>query len=344
MNMPEFRPARSANQAHQSLRQSIEIQDRAQHCAVLWFADIYERDLYRDLGFSSMNQYAEEALGFSRSRTRDFMQLAKKLDALPAIKDKLAAGELGYTVAREIVPVADAGNEKQWLEVAAKQSRRQLEETVRRSKIEAKRRRITNPAQGELMPAPVVEAPTAVVPVRVGFELTPTQFAQYEALLAKVGTVADKGEWLLNIIEGSLNAESELLPRGSNPPPNQIHIHECPSCAEARVASPRGEVLLSKTEREAAHCDAQVHRSGQPNRSTIPPKIRREVLTRDRNQCRRKGCRHTRRLHIHHVETRAEGGGNDVENLVTLCAGCHHLWHEKGGDLRSMLTEIPRGR
>ena len=199
MNIPEFRPTRTASQAHQSLRQSLEIQDRAQHCAVLWFADICARGLYRELGFSSMNQYAAEALGFSRSRTRDFMQLAKKLDALPAIKDKLAAGELGYTVAREIVPVADAENEKQWLEVAEKQSRRQLEETVRRSKVEARRRLKANPAQGELMPTPVVEAPTAVMPVRVGFELTPTQFAQYEALLAKVGPVADKGEWLLDL-------------------------------------------------------------------------------------------------------------------------------------------------
>ena len=127
MNIPEFRPACAAEKAHQSLRQSLEIQEQAQHCAVLWFAEIFQRDLYRDLGFSSMNQYAEEELGFSRSRTRDFMPLAKKLEALPAIKDKLAAGELGYTVAREILPVADAGNEVAGLEVAEKRSRRQLE-------------------------------------------------------------------------------------------------------------------------------------------------------------------------------------------------------------------------
>ncbi len=344
MIMPSFCPARTAAQAHQSLQESIKIQDQAQHCAVLWFADICQRGLYRDLGFSSMNQYASEALGFSRSRTRDFMQLAKKLDGLPAIKDELAAGRLGYTVAREIVSVADAENEKQWLEVAERQSRRQLEETVRRSKIEAKQRRKANPAQGELMPAPALEAPPAAVPVRVGFELTPTQFAQYEALLAKVGPVVDKGEWLLDIVERSLNTEPELLPRGSNPPPHQIHIHECPSCAEAKVASPRGEIRLSAAEMETTHCDAQIHRSDQVNKATIPPRTRREVLARDRNQCRRKGCQHTRRLHIHHLETRANGGSNDLENLVTLCAGCHHLWHEQGGDLRGLLTTVPDGR
>ncbi len=236
MNMPEFRPARSAGEAHQSLRQSLEIQDQAQYCAVLWFAEIFQRGLYRDLGFSSMNQYAEEGLGFSHSRTRDFMQLAK------------------------------------------------------------------------------------------------------------VGPVVDKGEWLLDIVERSLNTDPVLLPRGSNPPPHQIHIHECPGCTEARVASPRGEILLSAAEKEVAHCDAQIHRASQANKATIPPKTRREVLARDRNQCRRKGCQHTRRLHIHHLETRADGGSNDIENLVTLCAGCHHLWHEQGGDLRALLTTVPDGR
>ena len=65
MNIPDFRPDQSAGQAHRALKQSVAIMDRAQHCAVLWFAEIWQRKLYRQLGYSSMNQYAAEELGFS---------------------------------------------------------------------------------------------------------------------------------------------------------------------------------------------------------------------------------------------------------------------------------------
>ncbi len=91
MTIPEFCPDQSAGHAHRALKQSLAISDRAQHCAVLWFTDICNRKLYRQLGFSTMNQYAAERLGFSRSRIGDFMRLAKKLDSLPAVKNEIAA-------------------------------------------------------------------------------------------------------------------------------------------------------------------------------------------------------------------------------------------------------------
>ena len=85
----------------------------------------------------------------------------------------------------------------------------------------------------------------------------------------------------------------------------QIHVHECPTCATATVQTPQGEQVLSEAEQDAAHCDAQVHDPGHRNKSDIPPRTRREVLARDRHQCRRKGCRHTRHLHMHHIVPRA---------------------------------------
>ncbi len=339
MNMIKYRPGCSADQAHLALTQSVKTIEQAQHCAVLWFTDIRQRKLYRELGFSSMNQYASEKLGFSRSRTGDFMMLAKRLDGLPAVKEELASGRMGYTIAREIVPVADAANEKDWLAVARNQSRRQLENTVRQAKAEAKKLRKSNPAQNELMSAPVSVAPPAVVPMRVGFELTPSQYARYETLLAKIGHQRDKAELLLEMMENFLATAAEMSPRGEPAPPYQIHVHDCPECGKTTVQTSQGERELSIAEQEVAGCDALVQHPGRPNKSTIAPKTRREVLARDRHQCRRKGCGHTGYLHIHHLVPRVEGGSNDSENLVTLCSACHHLWHERGGDLASLLTE-----
>jgi 5-methylcytosine-specific restriction endonuclease McrA len=68
---------------------------------------------------------------------------------------------------------------------------------------------------------------------------------------------------------------------------------------------------------------------GKRNTATIPPAIRRKVLARDRHCCRAPGCGHTKFLEVHHIRSRADGGGNDLENLITLCSACHRLGHEK---------------
>jgi hypothetical protein len=37
-------------------------------------------------------------------------------------------------------------------------------------------------------------------------------------------------------------------------------------------------------------------------------------------------------LQHHHLITRAEGGGNEETNLITLCAACHHKLHRRQRD------------
>ena len=336
MNMPEFRPGQGARQAHQALKQSVEIIDRAQHCAVLWFAEIMKRRLFRELGYSSIYQYASEELGFSATRTGDFKRLAEKLEELPAVSRKVKSGELGYTKAREIVKVADASTEEEWLRVAGRQSRRELEETVRRAKGTARRK--VDPAQGELVASTSLASPAAAVSTRIGFELSPTQLARYEVLAARIGHRENKAELLLEMMESFLSAD-ENAPRGATGSRYQVHVHECPTCAKATVQTSRGEKELTLVEAETVQCDAEVHVFGKRNKSNIPPRVRREVLARDRHRCRRKGCPHNRFLDIHHVVPRAKGGSNDPSNLVTLCSGCHHLWHKKGGDLAGLLSD-----
>ena len=70
----------SAAQADTSLRRSLKAMNQAQKCAVLWFAEIMRRRLYEDLGYATINQYALRGLGFSKTRTGDFIRLAQKLD------------------------------------------------------------------------------------------------------------------------------------------------------------------------------------------------------------------------------------------------------------------------
>jgi 5-methylcytosine-specific restriction endonuclease McrA len=323
--MHPFVPGQSAYAAHSALKTAVQTMDSAQQNAVLWFGEILSRKLYQDLGYSSINQYAQQALGFSRTRTGDFLHLCRKLDKLPAIKREVAEGKLGYTKARELAKVADQKNETEWLELAKSKSRRELEHEVKRAKLEA-----VNLAQGQtsLLPAPV-NRPAAVIPVRVSFEFTPEQFARYEALTEQLhkrgGAGADRVEILLQALSSLVE---ESAPRGGiEGPPFQIHIHQCPDCEKATIQTSRGEMAISPQDLDRARCDAQTQEPGQRNTSTIPPAVRRQVLARDRHRCQSPGCPHTRFLEIHHKIPRAQGGSHDPENLITLCSACHARVH-----------------
>ena len=125
MSAISYVQGRPAAKVHSALKQSLQAMDDAHKCAVLWFGDIMRRRLFREFGHSSINQYAVQELGFSKSRTDDFVRLARKLENLPRVRDAVASGNLGYTKAREIVGVATPETQDTWLE-AAKRSRREL--------------------------------------------------------------------------------------------------------------------------------------------------------------------------------------------------------------------------
>jgi 5-methylcytosine-specific restriction endonuclease McrA len=52
-------------------------------------------------------------------------------------------------------------------------------------------------------------------------------------------------------------------------------------------------------------------------------KIRKEVLDRDEWTCQICGNKLNTKLHIHHILKRTEGGGDTLDNLITVCSHCH---------------------
>ncbi len=326
----ETRSGQSAREAHLALKSALKKMAEAEKCAVICFGEIMARRLYRELGYGSINHYAETELGFSARRTRDFVALSRKLADLPRLKAEVESGKLGYTAARVIAPIVDRTNEQGWVEYATIHSRRELECEVKTARMEAAE---TAKGQATLLPVPKTR-PAAVVPVRVSLEMTPTQFARYEILWEQIrkqgGVPADQVEALLAEMQ---SFAAEAGPRGprnqATQPPAQIHIHQCEDCGQASVQTSRGELVIGEAELAQAECDCRVSRPGERNTSSIPPATRRQVMANARHKCQRPGCNHTRYLEVHHKTPRSQGGTNDSDNLICLCSACHRLVHEK---------------
>jgi len=301
--MHEYQSGQPATTVHQSLKSALQTMAEAKKCAVLWFGEVLERQLYRELGYSSINQYAKVELGFSKSRTGDFVALCRSFEKLPLLKEKIVSGELGYTSGRMVVQVADPDSEVDWVKRALNTSRRQLEKEVKVAKAEQK---VQARGQRSLLPRAAATSPKALPaatpPVRVTMTMTPAQFARYEKLWERLrqlgGLPADRVEALLAIMEahehekaprGDLSASPTQAPQPAKPPV-QIHVHRCPECAQATVSTSKGELTLSAGELARAECDCAEQRPGQRNRTAIPPATKRAVLARSRHRCERRGC------------------------------------------------------
>jgi hypothetical protein len=397
--MSDFRPSLPAADVHRHLKNALRDLARAERNAVIWFCEVQARSLYRDLGYSSIQQYASEELGFSRSKTHQFLRLAGKLQELPRLRMSLSDGSVPWTKARTVAAVATTKTEERWVRAASTQGRRELERNVREYRAREVSAR-KNPGQIPLAdpengptaggsvsapggPAVPEKAGVPVeTPVRLAFEPAPTEFARYEALvekLRKVGVKGTKTELLLRALDGLLEnrgdtrreakedrtgaraaggaraaeagvsppdaaAEREPCTRVHSRSPYQVVVTVCPSCGAGEVPSTGGARPLLPRTLSAILCDARVQAPGARNTSTIPPRIRREVLARDRYRCRMKGCDRARFLEVHHIVPREAGGPNDPANLVALCSGCHTVTHGMQPDALSRILGPVRKR
>ena len=330
LTLPEFAAGLPAARVDASLRQALVACDRAHECAVLWFAEVSRRGLYRLLGHASLQLYATEALGFSDNRYHQFKRLAHDLDRLPVLREAVEAGEIGWTKAQQVARVATEATQAAWVAKAATTGRRELELQVR----QARKRRPGAPAAQlafDHATSPVADRPTTISLRADGVRL-----ARFDALVEKahkLGLVpagADRFDLLLAGLESLVSAAGSERPQAAGPAA-QIIIHQCPDCERAAVTTNRGEKPVAPAQLRALACDACVQRPGKPNRATIRPSVRAAVLARDRHCCATPGCRSTRFLEVHHVVPRGQGGSNRAENLVTLCSRCHGFVHEGGG-------------
>ena len=318
-----------ARAAHAKLRSALIALRKAERNAVVLFGEILQRKLYRELGFSSIHLYATNALGFSRTKTYEFIRLAESLEKLPRLKQSVESGEVPWTKAREVVRVATPETEGEWLKLAESKSRRQLEEEVAKSRAARDR----DESQGELVPLP--STPKAAPAPYVTFRLETMSKAKLEAMIEKLMKLhhCSREQVLMMALEAF---SGESSPRGDSS--YQVIVHRCEECGKSEVDG--AQVGEAATEQIA--CDSRVLAPGKRNRATIPPARRRAVLARDGHRCRTRGCNAKHFLEVHHIVPRSRGGTNDEANLITLCSSCHRLAHEQPANHLIQRFPVPR--
>jgi hypothetical protein len=312
--------------------------------AVFYLHVISERKVYKVLGFSSLYEYAAQAVGLGREQCKAFLRLGARLEDLPQMRRALEHGAITWRKASIIVGEAHQGNEAELIDAAQTLSEAELRSMSRAAKQPSPSAR--RPECSEATPPRAPQSPQAIPEPRptlpdnppaprpadevqhVTFRLSPEQYARWSALMGRLKR--PKEEVLIEGMERLAMGEAKNVAIGGY----LIILNQCQTCGQASQANARGVFEAPKALLEVAQCDGIIEDSSARRRRAIPPRMRRQVLKRDGYQCAATGCSHTNNLEMHHRIPVAQGGESTLDNLVTLCRRCHRRLHENEEALR----------
>jgi hypothetical protein len=276
-----------------------------------------EVQLWRELGMVSIREYLERRLGYTPGVASERVRVAEALEAMPALEQAHATGELSYSAIREITRIATRRTERAWLAACRGKTVKEIMELLAErepgDRPDSPRKPDLRMKDKTMKVPPHVEAILRQCRAKLESEMG-ERVAEHEVLEA-MG---------LAFLRGGAVATTKA--------PVQIAISVCPSCKVARQNGAGVEIAISPATFERAACDAQwlgdvdAPRAGTVQ--SVTPALRQHVLARDKYRCRVPGCRSARNLELHHLEHQEHGGSHDEQNLVTICGGHHGAHHD----------------
>ncbi len=302
-------------------------------------------EAHRHLGFGTFGEYVERLFGYSPRTTEEKVRVARELENLPDTDRALRDGALSWSAARELTRVSTPATEKEWLSSARGKTVRQLERLVSGRKPGDLPTDPARPEAKRLVLRFEVSAETAATFREAVAQLRRRSDAKLDddALLLTLAREVlqgptDEGRSRYQVLvttcehcgQGFQQAAGELVPIE----PELVEM----ACCDAQVlrVTSRADVDIDSHAENGAHAEnAQLHvdtdtrAHGGRASQTIPPAIRRRVMRRDHGGCVVPGCRNSTFVDLHHLSTRAGGGGHDEDNLVVLC-GAHHRAQHRG--------------
>jgi HNH endonuclease len=263
------------------------------------------------LGYGSFAEYIERLFGYSPRFTLERLRVAEALQELPEIRTQLSDAKVSWSVARELTRVSTPKTESEWLRAAHGRTVREVERLVSGHRV------------GDVPGDPADPAARRHV---LRLELSAEALATFREALAKlrrdVGTALDDDAAILLMARQVLRG-----PTDDGRASYQVALTVCENCKQGKQQG-RGEMIdVGPEVVEMASCDGQTHVGTSRAKQTVPPTVRRRVLSRDGRCCVVPGCRHSTFIDVHHIDPRCEGGGHELDNLVCLCGAHHRALH-----------------
>lgn len=298
------------------------------------------RRLWEEDGAASMAAWLVGRLGISYSTGLAWCGTADRLRWLPGLAGAFEEGRLSWDQVRAAAEVVTVATEEAVLADALGSSAARLERAARRARESSRR-------AGETLRSVRWWWEAQGVQWRLSGYLPAEEGAVVQQALASVAdrTPRRAETGLYDPYEvraaDALVELAEAAAAVGNPAPATLVVHveaESLAAASGTAEVEGGPVLSAQVARRLA-CDARVQIVAEgPDGSTVgigraartvPPWLARQVRHRDQG-CRFPGCERTRWVHLHHLVHWADGGGTDLDNLVSLCGHHHRLVHEGG--------------
>jgi hypothetical protein len=306
-------------------------------------------------GFLSCAHWLHWRTGIDLGAAREKVRVAHALARLPRISAVLQHGIISYAKARALTRVATPANEAQLLDIALAGTAAHVERVVsawrRCDRVAAAKREEHRHLHRELTTWTdddgmlVIRGrltPEVGAVVRRALEAAMQQLRDEAQATPPPRSMAEettsgqrRADALARVAEAALAGELDTGTAGDR---YQVVVHVDEADAHSTLELDGGRTEISAETSRRLACDASVvvmrHDStgnvldvGRKTR-TIPPAIRRALLTRD-GQCQFPGCS-AQCCDAHHLEHWADGGSTSLDNLTLLCRRHHRFVHEGG--------------
>lgn len=258
---------------------------------------VNQEKVYKKMGYTSLFNYAVDALELPPERVYQLNIVAKKCDEVPELKQAIDQGVLNVSRARRIASVIDRETSQDWIAKAATLTQRELEKEVAR----------VNPKEALPERTKVLNATEAHISLCLSIEAK----EQLERLKDVLSQKEKKPVGLKDAIEYAARFTLDRVDplkraeRNSRKAAGSVRLSSRIKSRAPIPASLKHQILL----RDNGQCTQIVEGKRCPSR---------------------------RWLDIHHVIPVSKGGKNELENLATLCSSHHQMQHVPGADEQRM--------
>ena len=300
---------------------------------VLYLAEIEERRLHLQAGFSSMFEFCIKKLGLGEGEAFRRIVAARLGKRFPVVYCLLASGAMHLTSLELLSKRLTEENHAELLEAASGKSKREVE-----ALLAARFPRPAVPSSIHRLPVPAAAPGSGDSSSPPAFMLEPTENSQtHEAAWARIEQLSEARFRVEFTASAELREKLELC--------RDLLSHANPSRDLAVVIERAVDSLLAHLEKKRlarakrprskpAVRQASGHDGRYASSRRIRNEVRRRVFERDGLGCTYvspdgRRCETRAFLEVDHANPQALGGTGEVENLRVRCRAHNQLWAEQ---------------